>query len=47
MQYAPTFVQTQGHKILRATPDKYKPSYDRTVKWVTSIPFGCDAKAMY
>lgn len=48
MSYAPTFVQTQGHKILRATPDKYKPSYDRTVSAVTSLgPFACDAKPMY
>lgn len=48
MQFAPTFVQTQGHKILRSTPDKYKASYDRTVKWVGSLgPLACDAKPMY
>lgn len=48
MAYAPTFVQTQGHKILRATPDKYKTSYDRTVSAVSSLgPLACDAKPMY
>jgi poly-gamma-glutamate capsule biosynthesis protein CapA/YwtB (metallophosphatase superfamily) len=48
MTYAPTFVQTQGHKILRATPDKYKASYDRTTKWMFSLgPGKCDAVPAY
>jgi poly-gamma-glutamate synthesis protein (capsule biosynthesis protein) len=48
MTFSPTFVQTQGHKILRATPDKYKPSYDRTTKWMHSLgPGKCDAVPAY
>lgn len=49
MQYAPTWVVTQGHKVIRATPDKQKQSYDRTVKAVTSLGIfgGCDATPMY
>lgn len=49
MQYAPTWVVTQGHKVSRATPDKFKDSHDRTVKAVTALGFlgGCDATPMY
>jgi poly-gamma-glutamate capsule biosynthesis protein CapA/YwtB (metallophosphatase superfamily) len=44
MQYMPTWVVTQGHKVVPATPDKYKDSYNRTVKAVTSLgPGACDA----
>jgi hypothetical protein len=42
--FTPTWVVIQGHKIVRATPDKYKESYDRTVKAVNMLgPGACDA----
>ncbi len=49
MQFAPTWVVTQGHKVSRATPDKFGQSHDRTVKVMGSLgPLGaCDAKPMY
>jgi poly-gamma-glutamate synthesis protein (capsule biosynthesis protein) len=44
MQYVPTYVIIQGHKIVPATPDKYKQSYDRTVKNMNLLgPGSCDA----
>jgi poly-gamma-glutamate synthesis protein (capsule biosynthesis protein) len=44
MVFTPTWVVIQGHKIVRATPDKYKDSYDRTVKSVNLLgPGACDA----
>jgi len=42
--YTPTWVVIPGHKITRATPDKFKDSYDRTVKNMNLIgPGVCDA----
>ena len=40
---------TRKPMVVRATPDKFKQSYDRTVKAVTLLgPLGgCDATAMY
>jgi poly-gamma-glutamate capsule biosynthesis protein CapA/YwtB (metallophosphatase superfamily) len=44
MVYAPTWVVIQGHKIVLATPDKYKDSYLRTVTAMGSLgPGTCDA----
>jgi poly-gamma-glutamate synthesis protein (capsule biosynthesis protein) len=44
MVYAPTWVVIQGHKIVLATPDKYKDSYLRTVTAMGSLgPGACDA----
>jgi poly-gamma-glutamate capsule biosynthesis protein CapA/YwtB (metallophosphatase superfamily) len=48
MTFAPTAVQTQGHKILRATPETNPASHDRTVKWVNLLgPGACDATPAY
>jgi poly-gamma-glutamate synthesis protein (capsule biosynthesis protein) len=48
MTFAPTAVQTQGHKILRATPQTNPASYDRTVKWINLLgPGACDATPAY
>ncbi len=42
--YTPTWVVIPGHKITRATPDKFKDSYDRTVKNMNLLGAGtCDA----
>jgi hypothetical protein len=44
MVFTPTWVVIQGHKVVRATPDKYKDSYDRTVKAMGMLgPGACDA----
>jgi poly-gamma-glutamate capsule biosynthesis protein CapA/YwtB (metallophosphatase superfamily) len=44
MTYSPTWVIIPGHKIVRATPDKYKDSYNRTVKNMNLLgPGTCDA----
>jgi len=44
MTFTPTWVVIQGHKIVRATPDKYKDSYNRTVKAMGMLgPGACDA----
>jgi poly-gamma-glutamate synthesis protein (capsule biosynthesis protein) len=44
MQYVPTYVIIKGHPIVPATPDKYKQSYDRTVKNMNLLgPGACDA----
>jgi len=48
MTYAPTAVQTQGHKILRATPSTNPASHDRTVTWINLLgPGACDATPAY
>jgi len=48
MTYAPTWVIIAGHKIVEATPDKYKDSYDRTVKSMNLLgPGVCDAVPAY
>ena len=48
MTFAPTAVQTQGHKILRSLPTTNAASYDRTVKWVGLLgPEACDAVPAY
>ncbi len=48
MTYAPTWVVIQGHKIVQATPDKYKDSYNRTVKNMNLLgPGVCDAVPAY
>ncbi len=48
MQYAPTWVVIPGHKVTRATPDKFKDSYTRTVKNMNLLgPGTCDATPMY
>jgi poly-gamma-glutamate synthesis protein (capsule biosynthesis protein) len=44
MVYTPTWVIIPGHKIVQATPDKYKDSYNRTVQAMGSLgPGVCDA----
>ncbi len=48
MTFAPTWVVIQGHKIVPATPDKYKDSYNRTVKNMNLLgPGACDAVPAY
>lgn len=48
MEYAPTWVVIQGHKITRATPAAFKDSYNRTVKNMNLLGPGiCDATPMY
>ncbi len=48
MTFAPTAVQTQGHKILRSLPTTNPASHDRTVKWVGLLgPEACDATPVY
>jgi len=48
MTYAPTAVQTQGHKILRSLPTTNPASHDRTVKWINLLgPGACDATPVY
>lgn len=44
MVFTPTWVVFPGHIVTPATPDKFKDSYNRTVKAVMSLgPTACDA----
>lgn len=48
MTYAPTYVITVGHKIVRATPETHPESYKRTVKAMNLLgPGTCDATPDY
>jgi poly-gamma-glutamate capsule biosynthesis protein CapA/YwtB (metallophosphatase superfamily) len=48
MTYAPTAVQTQGHKILRSLPTTNPASHDRTVNVINLLgPGTCDAVPAY
>jgi hypothetical protein len=48
MVYEPTWVVIPGHKIVAATPDKYKDSYNRTVTNMNLLgPGTCDAKPAF
>ncbi len=45
MTYVPTWVEIPGHRIVRATPDHYGESYNRTVEAMNLLgPGACDAR---
>jgi len=45
MTYVPTWVELAGHRIVRATPDHYGESYNRTVAAMNLLgPGACDAQ---
>ncbi|MCA1708974.1 MAG: CapA family protein, partial [Actinobacteria bacterium] len=45
MAYVPTWVVIPGHKVVKATPDRFADSYDRTVASMNLLGSGaCDAE---
>jgi poly-gamma-glutamate capsule biosynthesis protein CapA/YwtB (metallophosphatase superfamily) len=48
MAYVPTWVVIPGHKVVKATPDRYADSYNRTVTSMNLLGTGaCDAQPAF